>query len=307
MLVVGPGSIGRLLACRWALGGVKVRLLARTARQEAALSRGLVLTDAAGRSRLVRGLTSARLDRPSPPPAAVFFCVKAGQVAAAIRASRPWIGPETVVVTLQNGLGHEDAFRAAFGSSRTVVGSAFIAAAAEGLRGVAHTGGRRVLVAAGADNRRAARTAARLLTAGGWKVRLVRDEARMLWTKLVTNASVNLLGAAAAAPNGALTREPGLAAVLGILVREGTRTARASGHPPLYSLERTIPAACRNSGKQSNSMLQDLRAGRRTESWAIAGPILAACRRLRVPAPGLELLAGVVGRLERTATSKRKT
>ncbi|MBI5881708.1 MAG: 2-dehydropantoate 2-reductase [Elusimicrobia bacterium] len=306
VLIVGPGSIGRLLAARWAGRGRKVRLLARAARQEGALARGIALTDLRGRRRLVRGCSPARARPRVPPPASAFFCVKASQVDAAIRLSRPWIGPETTVVALQNGLGHEARFRRAFGPRRTVIGSCYVAAAAEGKRGVAHTGGRKILLASSRANARSAADAGRLLAAAGWRVRLVEDEARMLWTKLVTNSSVNLLGTAAAVPNGELARDPGLAAILSLLIREGTGVAKAAGHPPLARLEETIPRGCRTTRRQLNSMLQDLRAGRRTEIRAIAGPILAAAGRLGIPVPTIEMLARVVGRLERTALSRRK-
>ncbi|MBI5623404.1 MAG: 2-dehydropantoate 2-reductase [Elusimicrobia bacterium] len=304
VLIVGPGSIGRLLACRWILAGRPVRLLARTSRQEALLARGMTLTDTRGKRQPVRGAAGARKTQGSPWPRAAFFCVKSGQVRGALAASRPWIGPETVVVALQNGLGHEDAFRRAFGKARTIIGSCFVAAAPDGDRGVRHTGGRRILLAGCEADARAVEAAGRLLRAGGWKVRVVEDEAGMLWTKLVTNASVNLLGAAANAPNGDLVRDPGLAAVLARLIREGTDIAKAAGHPPLAPLDRTIPRACKNSRHQANSMLQDLRSGRRTELQAIAGPFLAVSDRKGVPADALRMLARVVARLEKKAVSR---
>jgi 2-dehydropantoate 2-reductase len=62
--------------------------------------------------------------------------------------------------------------------------------------------------------------------------------------------------------------------------------------------------SCRNAPRQRNSMLQDLAAGRRTEAGAILGPLLAAAKRRRVPAPTLEILSAVVARLERSLAKK---
>ena len=73
VLVVGPGSIGRLLAARWTGRGWRVRLLARAAPQENALARGIAFTDCRGRRRLVRGCSSARAPQRVPKPRAAFF------------------------------------------------------------------------------------------------------------------------------------------------------------------------------------------------------------------------------------------
>ena len=62
--------------------------------------------------------------------------------------------------------------------------------------------------------------------------------------------------------------------------------------------------SCRNAPRQRNSMLQDLAAGRRTEARAILGPLLLAAKRRRVPAPTLEILSAVIGRLERRLAQK---
>ncbi|MBI4676915.1 MAG: 2-dehydropantoate 2-reductase [Elusimicrobia bacterium] len=307
MLIVGPGSIGRLLAGLWARSGLRVRLLARTAKQEDALTRhGLRYTGPAGERRIIRGLAAARRGPRPSPSAAAFFCVKAADLSAAIRAARPWLGPDAPAVALQNGIGHARAFRRAFGRGRSVIGSCYAAAHARGDGAVEHAGGRDIHLASDADNAGAAALAAALLRRGGWRVRVVGDESRMLWTKLVTNAAVNFLGAASAAPNGELARDPALRLVLDALVREGVMVAKAAGHPPIGRPGEAVPRGCRAAGSQLNSMLVDLRRGRRTEVRAIAGPILAEARRRRVPAPTIATLARVVERLERAALSRRR-
>ena len=82
---------------------------------------------------------------------------------------------------------------------------------------------------------------------------------------------------------------------------EATAAALASGHRLDYpDMADKLMLSCRNAPRQRNSMLQDLAAGRRTEARAILGPLLAAAKRRKVPAPTLETLAAVIARLERS-------
>ncbi|MDE2292420.1 MAG: hypothetical protein KGL53_10085, partial [Elusimicrobia bacterium] len=80
---------------------------------------------------------------------------------------------------------------------------------------------------------------------------------------------------------------------------EARRAAAAAGRPPYPEMtDRGILAGCRAVPAQMNSMIQDLEAGRPTESGAILGPLVAAARRRRVPVPSLECLQAAMRRLE---------
>ncbi len=296
--IVGPGAVGSVLAARFAAAGIEVRLLGRTPSADARLARcGILLRGPAGRSTRIRsGLRPARGPGPRPPLSAAFFCVKSADASAAIASASPLLGPRTPVVALQNGLAHAPLFRRAFGPERTVIGSCYIAADRPSPGRAAHNGGRRILLGANPRNAASAQAVRALLAKAGWSVRLEAAEDRMLWTKLAYNASVNLLGAAGALPNGELARDPALREILLKAIAEATAAARRAGHPPLHSdLARRILLGCRRTRFQRNSMLQDLAAGRRTEAGMILGPILAAGS----PAPILRTLLRVIERLER--------
>ena len=301
ILVVGPGAIGGVLACRWAQNGQDVMLLGRTAAGEAAiLRRGLDFTGTNGTTlRIKNCLASARRRRPKPRCDAAFFCVKSYQTARAVEAARAWIGPETTVVGLQNGIGHEKLLRRAFDARRTVMGICYIAAERTAPLSVAHNGGKDVHIAATADNASAAQGAAGLLRLGGWRVTIDSDEDAMLWTKLCFNAAGNPLGALCAASNGELARDPALRELLLRALREAVDTARRDGHDvPSADMESLIVKPYPNDSRQRNSMLQDLQAGRRTEIDAIVEPILAAARRQGLRLSLLPKLNRFIKRLE---------
>lgn len=298
LLVVGPGAIGGVLACRWAEAGRRVALLGRTPASEAALLRaGFEFTGTTGNTRRVRrGLFSGRR---SGTVEAAFVCVKSHHTAKAAAALAPRVGPDTPVVALQNGLGHEKVLRRAFGPRRTVIGICYIAADRLAPGKVSHNGGKDVHLARTKDNAAAVAAAKKALESGGWTVTIDADEDAMLWTKLCFNAAGNPLGALCGAANGELARDPALRELLLRALREALEAARADGHAvPTSDMETLMVKPYPNDSKQRNSMLQDLTAGRRTEIGAIVGPILAAAKRRRVKLTLLPQLDRFVRRLE---------
>jgi 2-dehydropantoate 2-reductase len=301
ILVVGPGAIGGVLACRWAESGHETALLGRTAAGDRALTRlGIEFTGTSGTTRLIaKGLVSARKQGPRPQADAVFFCVKSHQTERAAAAAKRWVGPATAVVGLQNGVGHEKILRRAFGSERVVIGICYIAADRTGPRTIIHNGGKDIHLARTALNGPAAQSAAGLLRLGGWDIAVDGDEDAMLWTKLCFNAAGNPLGALCGATNGDLGREPALRELMTRALLEAVEAASADGHRvPASEMEAMLLKPYPNDSRQRNSMLQDLQAGRRTEIDAIVGPIIGAAKRRGVTVTLLPTLARFVKKLE---------
>ncbi len=300
ILVVGPGAIGGVLAARWVEAGKDVRLLGRRPGQASALARrGFSFVGTSGRARLIRrGLRPA--SRPAGPCSAVFLCVKSRDIAAAARAARPWVGPKTCVVCLQNGLRHAAAVRRAFGPGRTVVGVCYVAAERLSLGRVAHNGGRDIHLARYPGNEAALKAASALLRAAGWSVSVEGSEDSMLWTKLCFNAAGNPLGAVCAASNGDLARDPPLQELSRAALDEALTVARKAGHRiDARRMRRLFARTYPLDSRQRNSMLQDLQARRRTEIDAIVGPVLDARRKTGAATPILNKLSWLVKRLER--------
>ncbi len=298
-LVIGPGAVGLALTAGLRDAGETVALLGRTPASEKRLTAGFRVTGPDGRARAVRtGLVSAR--SLATPPTAAFFCVKSGDAARAATSARRWIGPDTAVVALQNGIGHEKVFRRAFGARRTVIGVCYFAADRPAPGELRLNGGEDVLLARWPGNDTALATAAGVLTTAGFRAHIKDSEPGMLWTKAAFNAAVNPLGAACAVESGRLVEDPALRELSLKALAEAAAAAEAAGHPLDYTdMADKLLLSGRNAPHQRNSMLQDLSAGRRTEAKAILGPLLAAARRRRVPAPTLELLADLIARLER--------
>ena len=298
--MIGPGAIGLSLAAGLRRAGHPVAILGRDAASERRLARsGFAVTGTDGRRERVTGLTSARSLKTSVQ--AAFFCVKSGDARKAAMAARRLIGKETPVVALQNGIGHEKVFRRAFGPRSTVIGVCYFAADRAVPGELKLNGGEDLLLARHKGNEASLETARALLTSAGFRIHIKDSEEGMLWTKAAFNAAVNPLGAACAVESGRLEADPALREVALAALGEATAAALASGHRLDYpDMADKLMLSCRNAPRQRNSMLQDLAAGRRTEARAILGPLLAAAKRRKVPAPTLETLAAVIARLERS-------
>jgi len=304
VLIVGPGAVGLSLAAGLRRAGIPVAVLGRSATTERLLARsGFTATSPDGRGERISGLTAARALK--VPARTAFFCVKSGDARRAAASARRLIGPNTAVVALQNGIGHEKVFRRAFGPKRTVIGVCYFAADRASLGELKLNGGEDILLARHTGNEQALETARALLTSAGFRVHVKDSEEGMLWTKAAFNAAVNPLGAACAVESGHIEADPALREVALAALAEAAAAATASGHHLDYpDMADKLMLSCRNAPRQRNSMLQDLAAGRRTEARAILGPLLLAAKRRRVPTPTLEILSAVIARLERSLAKK---
>lgn len=240
-------------------------------------------------------------------PAALFGCslvflfVKAQH---SLRALRPFAGqlnPATPVISLQNGLGAEEAMKTALGTAVPVVlGVTTEAATATGFGKAARVGrGLTVLGGAGATPASVS-SVAELLQSAGFDARAVYDIRPHVWGKLVANAAINPVTALLGAPNGVILSDPDAEALARELAAETAAVAAALRirlpYPDAWEYVRAVAGA---TAQNFSSMLQDLQAGRQTEIEAINGAVLAAARRTGVKAPYNESVTRLVRARER--------
>jgi 2-dehydropantoate 2-reductase len=101
--VIGAGAIGGFLGARLALAGEDVTFVARGANLEAIRRNGFRLIEEDGTERLATSAKARAIDEPGAYDV-IFLAVKAQQVAGLARDLSGLLGPETEVVTLQNGV-----------------------------------------------------------------------------------------------------------------------------------------------------------------------------------------------------------
>jgi 2-dehydropantoate 2-reductase len=293
VLIVGAGALGGLFAARLAAAGRCVTLYHHRAAVVAALrARGLVLEERDGR---VTTWAVDATDRPEDAAAGaslMLVCVKHRATDAALAPFAGRLSPETIVLSLQNGLGTEAAIRAALGAQTLLaLGVTAQGATLLGPGRVRHAGeGPTTFGWADPVCVPDARLAAIAATfqAAGLPATVTGDVARAIWDKLAVNAAINPLAALTGLPNGALPGQPGLVDLMRGVLAEALAVRRAAGPPAAEDVgaapARTL-AVCAATAANRASMLQDLDAGRPTEIDAINGALAALGARHQVATP----------------------
>lgn len=202
------------------------------------------------------------------------------------------IGPQTQLLSLQNGLGNAERLAAHAAPERVLVGASTMPADLVGPGKVrSHgDGGTKLYPAFGGDPA-VARKAADLMTAGGQPADLDPEILAAIWSKAIFNAAMNPLCALTRRTPGFLGANPQSRAMITAVVEEGVAAAHANGvmidAAPIHAL---TEVSMTDHADHEASMLQDVKAGRRTEVDAINGAIVQAAQAKGVPAPVAETL-----------------
>lgn len=228
-------------------------------------------------------------------PELIIILVKSFDTASAVRDIAPLVGKNTIIVTLQNGMGNVEAIKKTLDEilPRAARPSAILAGATTGGATlikpgvVVHTGEGETLIAYdSAREKKYAALSCGLLASAGIKVRAVRGSASLLWSKLIVNAAINPVGALFLETNGEILKNDFALGMALNAAREAAAVARARNIRLLYpSPSARVKSVLASTSRNKNSMLQDILAVRPTEIDAINGSVLRVAKRLGVSAP----------------------
>lgn len=302
--VLGSGSIGLYYGAKLASAGENVHFLLRSGYDEAVRD-GVQVFSPDGNVRIHP--VHAHRDAESIGACdLVLIALKTTQNVVLDRLLPPLLGPDTMLLTLQNGLGSDDALASRYGAGRVLGALCFVCLTRRTPAQVDHFG--HGVISLGEygrpPNARTEELAGRFRRAGV-ETRVVADLAGERWKKLVWNIPFNGLAVAAGGVAvDQLLADPTLEAEVRALMDEVIRAAAALGHPirPDYAefqIERT-----RTMGAYQPSTLVDYLAGRELEIDSIWGEPLRRAAAAGVATPHLEklhsrLLAIEVARLSR--------
>ncbi len=284
---MAAGAVGGYFGGRLAASGADVHFIARGRHLEALRRDGLRIESPLGDLHLAEVQAE---DSPAAigPVDVVLFAVKLWDSEPAAAACRPLIGPETAVITLQNGIGSAARIASVIGAAHAVGGAAYIASvlAEPGL--VRHGSGFARLMFGEADGSESPRLVAFLDACGaaGFDATLSRDVERDLWEKFVFLVGLSGITGLTREPIGPSLDDPVRRALFHDLMKEVVAVGRADGVAldPNFADDRlafagTVPADMRAS------LLGDLERGNRLELDWLAGEVVRRGRALGVPTP----------------------
>lgn len=320
--IVGAGAVGGYLGAKLALAGEEVALVARGAHLRAIRERGLTLVEADGAQRTATPALATDDIGAAGPQDAVIVAVKAHSLPELAPALRPLYGPETMVVTAQNGIpwwyflrhgGEHEGRRveavdpggaiAASIAIERVVGCVVYPATELAAPGVVRhiEGDRFTLGEPGGERSPRVQALAAALVRAGLKAP-VRPRIRAdIWVKLWGNLAFNPISALARATLADICRHPQARALARAMMLEAQQVAERLGVTLGLTVEQRI-AGAEQVGAHKTSMLQDIEAGRPTEIEALVGAVVELARLTGVPTPHIDSVYAAVKLLEQGVT-----
>lgn len=300
ILVVGAGGVGAYYGALLARAGHAVTFVARGEHGRAIRDRGLVVE-------LPDGTLTANAPVLEDVGAArglgaevAIVAVKADDLAGVAQGVGAALADGGVAIPLLNGLDSEDELAAVIGRDRVVGGIAQIAAR-RGTPGVVHVDAPARIVLAPLDPAelpKVQRIAAEFERAG-FPCDAKTDLARVLWTKLLWNAPFNAICALTRRTAGEVLELPALEAVVRAAMHELVAVANAEGvRLPESLIDTTIDATRTKFASSRPSMLQDVLAGRKTETRALQGSVVRRGAARGVATPVLATLHALMLGLE---------
>ena len=293
--VMGAGGVGGYFGALLARAGHRVAFIARGPHLDAIRRRGLRVISANDGDFTV---TAHATDDPAQvgPRQLVLFAVKMYDNDAAIRAIAPLLAPESVILTLQNGIDNGERLSAAYGAERVMIGSAYLEGriSAPGVvtqagPGAASFGER----ATGITPR--GQTLLALFRQAGWRVELLPNMTGMLWKKFAYLSGSAGVCAATGCAYGELRAVPETRALIRAAIAETLAVGSAAGAPlEPDSLEWSMQALDNFPATGMASLAKDFAENRPVELEGLTGTVIRMGQQYRVPTPVNDALYAVL-------------
>jgi 2-dehydropantoate 2-reductase len=298
----GGGAMGGLFGAYLAEAGNDVTLIdVSSAAVDAINAQGLIVEEKNGDKRAVKVPASSNPASVGPAELVVNF-VKCYHTEAAIRLAQPLIGPQTTVLSLQNGWGNADRIAALVGRERVLVGLTYHSATLVTPGQIRHpsSGPTSIGELDGTATQRARRIVD-LFQVANLQTALSENILQEIWKKLALNVCTLPTAALMGFRAHELVEHGGVMDMMRALLGEVVTVARSEGISLDFD-ERwsAIVALLRQAIGGKPSMLQDVEARRRTEIDVINGAIVAAGRKHKIVTPYNDTMVWLVRSLEET-------
>ena len=295
--VMGAGAVGCYYGGMLARAGREVVLIGRPQHVEAIRRDGLLMDTQTFREHVPVGTS---LDAGGVRGAQmVLCCVKSTDTASAAAEMAPYLAPDAIVFSLQNGYDNAARLQALLGRA---VHPAVVYVATE-MAGPGHLKhhGRGELVIGPFD--RSAEVVA-LFAAAGVPVQVSDNVAGALWAKLIINCAYNALSAVTQLPYGRIVQGEGVPAMMEDIVAECLAVARADGVEVPGDIRAAVAGIAVSMATQISSTAHDVARGRKSEIDHINGYVLRRGEALGIATPVNRALHALVRLIEaRTASA----
>lgn len=294
--VMAAGAVGGYFGARMAAAGHDVAFIARGAHGDAIRRDGLKVESALGDLHLKDVKVTDDPNRIGPVEV-VLFAVKLWDTETAGELTRPLVGSNTRVITLQNGVDSVERLAPILGDDATIGGAAYIVATIARPGVIRHTGTMAKVHCGRLDRRPDAVLASYVdqMKAANIDITLTDHMLVDLWKKFVMLSGISGITASTRQPIGVICNDEDTRAFLFKLMHEAIAVGRAAGveFPPDFAaeLERSVAAM---PPTVRASMANDLDAGNRLELDWLSGKVVALGRKYGIATPGHEAVYAIL-------------
>lgn len=240
----------------------------------------------------------------------VMIAVKGYHTRSAIESAMPMIGKDTIVLSVQNGLGNLEAIAETAGPERVVGGITAHSGMPVSMNEVRYVGGLGPLLVIGPYDgifRPEFENMVEHFQAVGLDVHTTSDINSVIWKKLIANVSTNVVAALTGLTGNIAVKHEPTVKIIEALSNELSQVARAKGidFPELDDpLDFSVKAFASTKDNRV-SMLQDVEAGRPTEIGNLNEVIVSEGRRFNIPTPYNEAVSWLTRGVEERNRQKR--
>jgi 2-dehydropantoate 2-reductase len=319
--VVGAGAIGGYLGARLSLAGETVSFIARNRNLEAINARGFRLIGEDGSEQHAAAVRAFADATEAGVQDAVLLTVKAHQVVDVLPQLQALVGPQTMLVTMINGipwwyfhrlagphLGRQlqsvdpEGRLAAGIDAERVIGSIVYPAAELVAPGVVRVieGNRFTLGELDGSRSERIESLSQAFIRAGFKAPVSKDIRSEIWLKLWGNLSFNPISALSRATLEDICAFEPTRALAAQMMREAQAIGESLGVEFKVSLDKRIAGAAA-VGAHKTSMLQDLEAGRALELEALVGAVVELGRITGLPTPTIDAVYALAKLLDASA------
>lgn len=323
--VIGAGAIGGLVGAKLALAGEDVTFIVRGANLAAIKANGFKLVSAEGGEQVARNVKATDSYDEAGPQDIVILAMKAHQVEAVANDVPRLFGPDTMVVTMQNGIPywyfHKHGGALAGTPVRSVDPAGVVSAKIPAQRVIGcvvypaseliapgvvkHIEGDRFPVGEldGSSSERVNSVSA-CFTGAGFKAPVLDNIRAEIWLKLWGNLTFNPISSLSHSTLVDICQYPPSRDLAAAMMREAQAVAHKLGIEFRVTLEKRI-AGAEKVGKHKTSMLQDVEAGRAPEIDALVGAVVELARLTDTSTPHIDTVYTLVKLLARTMEDQR--
>ncbi|MDD5729890.1 MAG: 2-dehydropantoate 2-reductase [Candidatus Omnitrophica bacterium] len=297
--IVGPGAMGCLFAAFLSKSKEEIWLLDKDKGRAEKINKQGIIAEG------VPGNPQARVKTTAEPKDIgtadlIIICVKSYDTKQAILHAKPLLGEDTLVLTLQNGIGNIEVLSEIAGENKVIGGTTNLGSILVDTGHIKFAGkGETVMGLADGKIPVQMRAIREAFNKCGLESRISRDIKGLLWSKLIINVGINALTAITRLNNGKLIEFEGSRKIMREAVTEAVKVAKRKRiklifDDPLAKVE----AVCEATAANVSSMLQDVLRKKKTEVDFLNGVIVRFGQELGIPVPANCILVDLIKTIE---------